>query len=119
MQSCVALLRDHYVGSTKSASLKREEKGAVRIDRQTESKRETEPASTTMADADYDRAMVADEAGGGEIDELLLLLEQKDSDLRRAAELGERFEICLCAPARTSVQRDDEHTHTEEARGET
>lgn len=48
-----------------------------------------------MSDARYERdeASVVDEAGGGEMDELLVLLEQKDSDLRRAAELGETFRI--------------------------
>lgn len=45
-----------------------------------------------MADNDYyhrDSASHADETGRIDVDELLVLLEQKDSDLRKAAELGE------------------------------
>ncbi|CAM9587741.1 unnamed protein product, partial [Ectocarpus sp. 6 AP-2014] len=44
-----------------------------------------------MADTDYyhrDAASLADESGRIDVDELLVLLEQKDSDLRKAAELG-------------------------------
>ncbi|CAN0202257.1 unnamed protein product [Ectocarpus fasciculatus] len=44
-----------------------------------------------MADTDYyhrDVAGLTDETGIVEVDELLVLLEQKDSDLRKAAELG-------------------------------
>ncbi|CBJ28674.1 nascent polypeptide associated complex alpha [Ectocarpus siliculosus] len=44
-----------------------------------------------MADTDYyhrDAASLADETGRIDVDELLILLEQKDSDLRKAAELG-------------------------------
>ncbi|CAM9251309.1 unnamed protein product, partial [Hapterophycus canaliculatus] len=42
----------------------------------------------TIPGYECDEAGLADEGDGGEMDELLVLLEQKDSDLRRAAELG-------------------------------
>lgn len=46
-----------------------------------------------MADTDYyyhrDAASRTDETERMDVDELLVLLEQKDSDLRKAAELGE------------------------------
>lgn len=46
-----------------------------------------------MADSYYagagDAPSLADESTRGEMDELLILLEEKDADLRRAAELGE------------------------------
>ncbi|CAM9495821.1 unnamed protein product, partial [Scytosiphon promiscuus] len=66
--------------------------GEVPIYLQTRNKPNSRETATLamMANADFERdgASLADEAGGGEMDELLLLLEQKDSDLRRAAELG-------------------------------
>lgn len=58
-----------------------------------------------MADAHYfagasDAPSLTDESSNrGEMDELLTLLEQKDSDLRRAAELGTLLVVGLCTAA--------------------
>lgn len=58
-----------------------------------------------MSDSYYagagDAPSLADESIRGEIDELLILLEEKDADLRRAAELGKRSWSRMCPVVRT------------------
>lgn len=72
-----------------------------------------------MADSYYggggDAPSLADESTRGEMDELLILLEEKDADLRRAAELGKLI-VCGAMPANERIFcTHPKPTHTQEA----